>query len=47
MMARKHSLAHFLEGTVDPDDYEMWLTRKPTANGDRDRAGAATPPPLG
>jgi hypothetical protein len=39
-MPRKHLLPPFLEGIIDPDDYEHWLTRKAAAHVKRDRKRA-------
>src|ERR1051325_9289537 len=36
-MPRKHSLPPFLEGKVEPDAYERWLSRKAMAHLKRDR----------
>jgi hypothetical protein len=36
-MPRKYSMPHFLEGIIEPELYERWLTRKAIAHVRRDR----------
>lgn len=43
-MPRKHSMPKFLEGKVQPEAYEKWLSRKAKAHIKRDRnRGNSTP----